>query len=102
MLLAVLGFLVILVRWFVNAIWLAILGQWFVIGIGLVAGLLGIELARTGRVRAPADKGFGLGGMFFPFLATLYLYGLVIAWNLIQSRDSRRYLWILRSVDSIH
>lgn len=83
MLLVVLGSSIIVAGWLVSVVWLAVLGQWLVIGTGIAAAVAGIAIARTVQLRMPADIGFELGGMLFPFLATLYLHALVVVWNIV-------------------
>ncbi len=50
-LVSTLGMFINFVGWFVSDAWLALLGQWIVIGIGIAAAYVGIELARTAQLR---------------------------------------------------
>lgn len=73
----------------VSGIWLAILGEWSLIGFGVLAffvsGML-VGLAMTpGLIFAmPAaamlEKGNKIGGFIFGFLGTLYTVGVLTAW----------------------
>jgi hypothetical protein len=74
----------------VSGIWLAVLGQWGAIGIGLLAMfvssfVLGIAMLPQLAIGAPAvwciDKGYKIVGYFFGFLAGAYLYALITLWS---------------------
>jgi hypothetical protein len=64
----------------IAGVWLCLLGQWASIGVGLLALAIGIPLARSPFLIAPAKKGFQLGGLLFPALSTLYQYVVVTVW----------------------
>ena len=72
----------------ISGIWLAILGDWELIGYGILALIvsgMGIGLAMIpGMIfAAPAtvmlEKGSKLGGYFFGFLSSLYTVGILVA-----------------------
>ncbi len=76
----------------VSGIWLAILGEWGLIGYGILALILsgmGIGLAMMpGMIfAAPAvimlEKGNKLGGYFFGFLSSLYTIIVLVAWCIL-------------------
>lgn len=73
----------------VSGIWLAILGEWGLIGIGILAlfvSSMGIGLAMMpGMIFAlPAmallEKGKKISGYFFGFLSTLYTTAVLVVW----------------------
>ena len=73
----------------VSGIWLAILGEWGLIGYGILALIvsgMGIGLAMMPGLifAAPAavmlEKGNKFGGYIFGFLGSLYTIGVLVAW----------------------
>lgn len=76
----------------VSGIWLAILGEWGLIGYGLLALMvsgmaIGLAMAPGLLFAAPAavmlEKGHKVGGFFFGFLSTLYTVGILTAWCIL-------------------
>ena len=76
----------------VSGIWLAILGEWGLIGYGLLALMvsgmaIGLAMAPGLLFAAPAaamlEKGHKIGGFFFGFLSTLYTVGILTAWCIL-------------------
>ena len=73
----------------VSGIWLAILGEWGIIGYGILALMvsgigLGLAMAPGLIFAGPAavmlEKGHKLGGYFFGLLSTIYTVGVLSAW----------------------
>lgn len=76
----------------ISGIWLAILGEWGLIGYGILALLvsgMGIGLAISPGLifAAPAaamlEKGNKIGGYFFGLLSTIYTVGILTAWCIL-------------------
>ena len=74
----------------VSGIWLAVLGEWGVIGTGLLAMLisgmaLGLAMMPGLIFAVPAatmlENGNKIGGYIFTFLSLIYTYGLLIVWS---------------------
>lgn len=73
----------------VSGIWLAILGEWGLIGYGILALIvsgmvIGLAMMPGMIFAAPAavmlEKGNKFGGYFFGFLSSLYTIGVLVAW----------------------
>ena len=76
----------------ISGIWLAILGEWGLIGYGILAlfvsGMgLGLAMAPGLIFAAPAaamlEKGNKVGGYFFGLLSTIYTVGILTAWCIL-------------------
>ncbi len=76
----------------VSGIWLAILGEWGLIGYGILALLIsgmGIGLAMApglifaGPAAVMLEKGNKIGGYFFGLLSTIYTVGVLTAWCIL-------------------
>lgn len=76
----------------VSGIWLAILGEWGLIGYGILALLvsgigLGLAMAPGLIFVVPAavmlEKGNKIGGYFFGLLSTIYTFGILTAWCIL-------------------
>lgn len=77
---------------FVSGIWLAILGEWGLIGYGILALfvsslLIGLAMGPGLIFAAPAaillEKGNKIGGYFFGLLSTIYMVGVLTAWCIL-------------------
>ena len=73
----------------VSGIWLGVLGEWRIIGAGILVffvstGLLGFALMPSLLLSAPAaycaEKGKTVGLVFFGALSSVYILGLITAW----------------------
>lgn len=76
----------------VSGIWLAILGEWGLIGYGILALIvsgmgLGLAMAPGLIFAGPAaillEKGNKIGGYFFGLLSTIYTVGVLTAWCIL-------------------
>jgi hypothetical protein len=76
----------------VSGVWLAILGEWGVIGTGVLAlfvsGMaLGLAMMPGLIFSLPAaamlERGNKIGGYIFTFLSLIYTYGLLIVWSVV-------------------
>lgn len=76
----------------VSGIWLAILGEWGLIGYGILALLIsgmgiGLAMAPGLLFAVPAaamlEKGNKIGGYFFGLLSTIYTVGILTAWCIL-------------------
>ncbi len=76
----------------VSVIWLAILGEWSLIGYGVIAimfsgMLLGFAILPSMLLAAPAvammEKNIKIGVYFFGLLSTIYTFGVLSAWCII-------------------
>jgi len=76
----------------VSVIWLAILGEWWLIGYGILAimfsgMLLGFAMLPGMLLAAPAvammEKNIKIGGYFFGLLSTIYTLGVLSAWCIL-------------------
>ena len=74
----------------ISGVWLAILGEWGIIGTGILAifisGMaLGLAMMPGLIFAVPAaamlEKGNRIGGYIFTFLSLIYTYGLLIVWS---------------------
>ncbi len=76
----------------VSGIWLAVLGEWGLIGFGILALMvsgmgLGLAMAPGLVFAAPAaallEKGKNIPGYFFGFLSTLYIFAVLVGWCIL-------------------
>ena len=76
----------------ISGVWLAILGEWGLIGYGILALLLsgmglGLAMAPGFILAAPAvamiAKGNRVGGYLFGLLSTIYTVGILTAWCIL-------------------
>lgn len=76
----------------ISGIWLAILGEWGLIGYGILALLvsgmfLGLAMVPGLLFAAPAalmlEKGNKVGGYFFSLLSIIYTFGVLTAWCIL-------------------